>query len=279
MTGSAPSMSEQLPAGSNLPSFRAVQLDFAAHIRNPEQHPRPAGIEARRMQIYLDLFYNNIEGFLASTFPVAKRVLGDKLWHALARQFVHEHPSESPYFLDISQEYLTFLQERQPPAAPDFLLELCHYEWVELSLKVDEREIPAEGVARNGDLARAPIVLNPLLWTLSYRYPVTRIRPDAVPAKAPSAPTLLVVYRDRADQIRFRGLNPQGYRLLLALGAAAEPLTGNAVLAALYQDLPESEAVNTERRAAFAASGLALLEELLAAEVILGTAAPEPAGA
>lgn len=273
-------MADRPSTGSNLPSFRAVQLDFAAHIRNPDKHPRPEDIEARRMQIYLDLFYNNIEGFLASTFPVAKRVLGETRWHELARQFVHEHPSESPYFLDISQEYLTFLGERQPQGAPDFLLELCHYEWVELSLKVDEREIPDEGIAPAGDLARDPIVLNPLLWTLSYRYPVTQIRPDNVPQAPPAAPTLLVVYRDRQDQIRFRGLNPLGYQLLQALGAAASeaPRSGEAVLAELQTTLPHGQAMSAARQAAFTSSGLSLLRELAAAEVILGTVAPEPHG-
>ena len=88
--------------GSNLPGFRDVQLAFAANIRNPEASAAPPGIEPRRMKIYQDLFYNNIENFLATSFPVAKQVLGHERWHALAREFLHTHPSESPYFLEIS---------------------------------------------------------------------------------------------------------------------------------------------------------------------------------
>ena len=65
------------------------------------------------MSIYLSLFYNNIENFLASAFPVAKRVLGEKPWHELVREFVHRHPSTSPYFLEISQEFLSFLGDRK----------------------------------------------------------------------------------------------------------------------------------------------------------------------
>ena len=60
--------------GENLPGFVAHQLDFSAHVRNPEQNPVPEGIEARRMAIYTGLFYRNIEGFLANAFPVCKKI-------------------------------------------------------------------------------------------------------------------------------------------------------------------------------------------------------------
>ncbi|HKX55116.1 MAG TPA: putative DNA-binding domain-containing protein, partial [Xanthomonadales bacterium] len=35
-------------------------MAFAAHIRNPAVAPAPADVEDRRMQIYRDLFFNNI---------------------------------------------------------------------------------------------------------------------------------------------------------------------------------------------------------------------------
>lgn len=252
--------------GSNLPGFRSVQLDFAAHIRNPEQHPRPADVPAARMQVYLDLFYNNIEGFLSGAFPVAKRVLGDRRWHQLARRFVHEHPSDSPYFLDISQEFLTFLDQSAPAEAPEYLLELCHYEWVELSLKVDERELPSSGVLPTADLRHGYLVLNPLHWLLSYRYPVQRITPTFVPESAPPQPTRLLVYRDSSDRVRFRELSVLAFALLQPLSEnAALEITGEALLEQVL--VAAGSAVNAERLA----QGLALLEELRDCEALLGT--------
>ncbi len=56
--------------------FIQQQYDFAAHIRNPEQNPAPAGIEDRRMGIYRELFYNNVEGFLSNGFPVLAGITG-----------------------------------------------------------------------------------------------------------------------------------------------------------------------------------------------------------
>ena len=47
--------------GENLPAHTAAQLDFAAHIRNPSVYPRPSDVPPERMQVYLDLFYNNIQ--------------------------------------------------------------------------------------------------------------------------------------------------------------------------------------------------------------------------
>jgi hypothetical protein len=55
--------------GDNLPAFRASQLEFAAHVRHPDLNAAPADVEARRMRIYVELVYNNLERFLPIHFP------------------------------------------------------------------------------------------------------------------------------------------------------------------------------------------------------------------
>ena len=43
------------------------QLDaLAAHVRDPDAHAGPPGIEARRLKIYSDLVYNNLDTLLAA---------------------------------------------------------------------------------------------------------------------------------------------------------------------------------------------------------------------
>ncbi len=249
--------------GSNLPDFRAVQLAFAAHIRNPEVHPRPADVEPRRMQIYLDLFFNNIESFLANSFPIAKKILVERgLWLGLVREFVHEHASTSPYFLQISQEFLTFLSERQGDDLPDFLLELCHYEWVELCLSVSEQELPLENVDPQGDLTAGLIVLSPLLWKLSYRYPVHQLGLRFQPEAAPETPTLLVVNRKRDDSVGFLVLNPVSWRLLELL---EKPLAFPELVERLAREMTGVDAQVLHDK------GIETLEYLRDAEVVLGT--------
>jgi hypothetical protein len=251
--------------GSNLPDFRATQLAFAAHIRNPQVNPRPVDVDAGRMKIYLELFYNNIEGFLASGFPIAKKILGHERWHALVREFVHLHPSESPYFLEISQEFLAFLSERPPgdQPLPDFLLELAHYEWVELALGVSELEIPETGFDPEADLLEGRILTSPLIWCLAYRWPVHEIGPGRTPDTPPDEPTYLIVYRRRDDTVAFMVVNAVTIRLmdLLAVGEGAR-----AALAIIADELPDLDSKVVYER------GIATLNRLRDAEIILGIA-------
>jgi hypothetical protein len=249
------------PLGSNLPEFMARQLEFAAHIRNPEVHPAPADIEPRRMQIYLDLFYNNIESFLSGGFPVARKVLSDARWHALVRQFVHRHPSESPYFLEISQEFLTFLHDAPPDGLPPFYLELCHYEWVELALSVSEEELPADGIDRDGDILKRPVAVSPLIWKLSYRFPVHKIGPDFLPEAPGPDLTHLVVNRRRDDSVGFLEANALTLRLLELLETAD---SGALALAALSEELPRLDGKIVCEK------GVETLTRLRKAEIILG---------
>jgi hypothetical protein len=248
--------------GSNLPEFRRHQLDFAAYIRNPELNPAPHGVEARRMQIYLRLFYNNIEGFVAHAFPVAKQVLGDAAWHELVRSFVHKHPSESPYFLEVSQEFLTFLGGMDRNRLPAYLLELCHYEWVELALAVSEEEIPEEGIDPHGDLLREAVVVSPLIWPLSYQFPVHQIGPDFQPAAPSAEPTQLIVYRRKDDRVRFLEVNALTLRLLEVLDGS---VAGTVALTQIASELPALRSQVVHDR------GLATMRRLLDAEIILGT--------
>lgn len=245
----------------------ARQLDFAAHIRNPGEHSRPADVEPRRMQIYLDLFYNNIEAFLAGAFPVCKRTLGDERWHSLVRAFVHRHPSESPYFLEISQEFLTFLGDTNAQELPAFLLELCHYEWVELALAVAEDDYPNEGIDPQGNLLTGVPLVSPLIWKLAYAYPVHQIGPDFQPQSPSSEPTLLVVYRRRDDTIGFMSVTPLTMALLDELDGVRSGREALQRVAAQVPDL-DSDLVHKE--------GLATLEQLRNAQIVMGTRSTGP---
>ena len=92
--------------------FQRLQYRFAAHLRDPAQHKAPAGIEPRRMKIYRELFYNNVEGFLANAFPVLRRITPDAGWHALVREFFARHRSHEPLFHRVAAEFLKHLERR-----------------------------------------------------------------------------------------------------------------------------------------------------------------------
>ena len=191
----------------------AVQRAFAARIRRPDEQPLLEGIDAARMAVYESLFFNNIESFISGAFPVLRTLFDAQRWNCLVRGFIAEHRAATPYFLEISQEFLGWLQQGYvaEPGDPAFIAELAHYEWVELALDVSDAPL-------------APHGWSALAWPLAYRWPVQRLGVDYQPATPPEQTTCLLAWCDPYDQVRFMQLSPFAYRLALGLqaGASAE---------------------------------------------------------
>lgn len=247
-------------------SFQQIQYEFTAHLRDPENNPAPEGIEDRRLGIYRDLLYNNVEGFLSGGFPVIRSIYNDDNWHRMVRDFFAHHKSQSPYFLEISQEFLAYLQNEREPQAEDpaGLLELAHYEWVELALSVSDKVIDMNKVNPNGDLLTEHPVLSPVAWALAYQYPVHQMGPDDLPEQPPEQPTYLVVYRNRNDDVKFMEINPVTARLIHLL-QENESLSGQLALEQIAQEMnhPNPDIVMQ--------GGLSALQELQGYGIILGT--------
>ncbi|MEN0035892.1 MAG: putative DNA-binding domain-containing protein [Cellvibrio sp.] len=197
-------------------SFQETQLAFAKHLRAPDLYPAPVAIDERRVGIYRELIYNNIENFIANVFPVIRSLVTDDYWHSLVREFIHRHSCQTPYFLEISEEFLQFLMSERGLRENDpvFLLELAHYEWIELALDVNIENIPHKSAYPENLLLSKPRV-SPLVVCLTYQYPVHKISPTYQPV-APE-PTRLLVYRNRVDKVCFMAANAITLRLLYLL--------------------------------------------------------------
>ena len=245
--------------------LQALQKRFTDHVRNPTEGAAPEGIEARRMKIYNDLIYNNIENFLSSGFPVLCSLYREEDWHRLVRDFIVSYRCRSPYFLEISQEFLNYLMdEREPtPVDPPFALELAHYEWVELALDVSTESIPEQGVDRDADPLEGVPVLSPLVMSLQYQYPVHQIGPGREPDEPPALPTFLVVYRNREDRVRFMESNAATARLLELL-SGNEGHTGRELLEQLAREM------NAESVTSVVDFGARMLSEFLELDIIAG---------
>lgn len=250
-------------------SLREQQFRLASHIRDPGQAPPPPGIEDRRLAIYRDLFYNSLQGLLAGNFPVIRKLLGDDGWHVLVRDFYREHRAATPLFPELPREFIQYLQARADAARGDkpWLLELAHYEWVELALDLSEASLADAPHDAAGDLLDGAPALSPLAWPLAYTWPVHRLSPDFQPDAPPAAATFLLVQRDGGWKVRFNELSPLSFRLLQRL--SDEPrLSGREQLQALAAEAlaPDPEA--------FVALGHDMLRQFLASGVILGTRIP-----
>ncbi|HED17530.1 MAG TPA: DUF2063 domain-containing protein [Gammaproteobacteria bacterium] len=197
------------------PEFIRKQYEFAAHIRDPENAPRPDDVESRRMAIYSELFYNNVEGFISGGFPVIRSLYSDQDWHSLVRCFFSSHHCKTPLFLEIAQEFRHYLEsERDNPQDPPFLKELAHYEWVETAISIAEEEIDDTNVNLTGNLLDGIPVLSPLAMPLQYQFDVQHIKSDYQPDNPPEQPTCIIVYRDRLDEIGFMEINTVTLRLV-----------------------------------------------------------------
>lgn len=250
----------------NRPEFIRRQYEFAAHIRDPEHQPAPADVEDRRMAIYRELFYNNVESFLSSTFPVLRKIYDDESWHAMVRDYFSSHLSRTPLFLEIPREFLNWLREERTAREDDlpFLYDLAHYEWAELAVSVADDTLDYDDIDTTGDLLDGIPVLSPLAWHLAYQYPVHRIGPDFLPGPGDRSPTFLVVYRDNEDEVGFMEINPVTKRLLELL-ETSDTASGRKLLLQIAGEMshPQPEVV--------VSGGAEILDNLRKKSIITGT--------
>ena len=252
-------------------SFQEKQYRFAAHIRDPENVAAPDGIESRRMAIYRKLFFNNLYNLLGTFFPVMRKIHTPEQWRHFIRGFMQRHQAETPYFLQLPQEFLGYLQNEFEATADDypFLLELAHYEYAELALSVSDEENATEGVDPDGDLLAGIPVKSALSMSFAYHYAVHRISPSFLPTEPEAQPVYLALYRGSDDAVGFLELNAVTAALLDAIEFNPDGRTGEELLRALASKInyPDADALVTH--------GADALREMRQLEILTGTRNPD----
>ena len=271
--------------------FKALQRQFAGHLRDPDRVPAPAGIQDRRMTVYRELAFNNVASLLAASFPVLRSLYPPAGWQALVRDWYRGHRARTPLFPALPGEFVAWLQQatgRQP-----WLAELAHYEWMELVAASAQADLDAIEHDPAGALIAGRPLLSPLVWPLHYDHAVHRIRaarqlardgdgdgdggqpgidagigpvinPDAALASELRQVTCLLIVRDRCDQVGFLATNPLTLHLVEHLRQADGRRTGRAVLNAL------AAASGVEPRRMLVA-GSDILAQLRERDIVLGT--------
>lgn len=253
------------------PSLAELQFQFAAYLRDPENNAAPDDVEARRMNIYRDLFINNVNSLLSSTFPILLDLLGEKRGKLLMRDFYRFHKSHSPLFPDVPKEFLKYLNDERASnprgdteADPGFMYELAHYEWVEAGLVLAEEQPSATGLNPNGDLLANVPAVSSVAWLLSYMWPVHEIGPDFQPDSPADEPYYFVVHRNAAFEVKFVHLNAVSARLLELLNLQSG-LTGRAALTQIASELQHPNPVEV------VTAGEGILQQWREAGIVLGT--------
>jgi len=233
------------------------QNTLGRYLRDPDHCAPPAGMDVARAQVYRDLIFNNLSLLLSGTFPVLIKVLGEARWRSLMRIFLRDYRASTPKFGEIAQEFVEFLAAQPPGLSdgdwPPFMVELAHYEWVEMALQQSEAEpLPASDA---GQLLECALQVSPLAWPLAYAWPVQLVGPDYQPDAPPVQPTLLLVRRAEDWSVKFSELSPLAWRLLQRITEFPQ-LTGREQLQGLAV---EAEAVGSPM---FIESGAALLRQM-----------------
>jgi hypothetical protein len=182
-------------------SLREFQLALGKYLRDPAHEPSPPNLPPRRLRAYEELLFNNLSGFVDSCFPVCKRLTDDRVWKELCRSFLREWRSKSPYFHEIPQEFLNFLENSNwPESLPPWFSELASYEWVELHLDTQTSAVTNAPPQPSGLIAANDLIMN-----LAFNWPVHKIGPDFQPDQP--VQTFLVVMRNKIHQIKFIEIN------------------------------------------------------------------------
>ncbi len=259
-----------MPSGSvkNPQDFKQTQYAFTAHIRQPDKNSAPSEIEDRRMKIYRDLFYNNVESFMSTTYPVLCEILGEKRWHTLIRDYFANHKAHTPLFHEMPREFLVYLEEERQSQTDDlpFMLELAHYEWVELALSVSELEDDLSVLSSQLDFLNEVPVLSNLAWLLSYQYPVQHISVDFQPDQPSEQATHIVASRSIDEEdVHFTEVNPVIARLLQLIADNPDKLTGKQLLTQIANELENPDIDSIIR------FGQQTLADLHKKNIIIGT--------
>ncbi|MDA0823153.1 MAG: putative DNA-binding domain-containing protein [Proteobacteria bacterium] len=245
-------------------NFRSIQYAFTAHIRDPTNVSAPIDVEDRRVEIYRDLLYRNVEGFMSNSFPVLRSVIDDSQWHSMIRRYFRTHQARTPLFPQLPKEFLHYLADpNTPDYEPKFIQELAHYEWLELEASLDKREISDCVIDDAADCLSGIPVLNPTIRVHSYKYPVHRIGPAFQPSQASGDLTYLVVYRDRTDDVGFMQLNVITARLVDLIMQNTGSV-GQSLLEIIADELQHPDP------AIVINGGKHILAELLSRDVIIG---------
>jgi hypothetical protein len=239
------------------PNLFQQQNTMGLYLRDPEHCSPPAEMDVARAQVYRDLIFLNLSTLLSGTFPVLIKILGDEQWRMLVRVFLRDYRAHTPKFGEIANEFVEFLAS-EPSALsdgpwPPFMVELAHYEWVEMALQQSEAEPLAPSDA--GLILERPLQVSPLAWPLAYAWPVQRVGPDYRPDVPPAQPTLLLVRRSEDWSVKFSELSPLAWRLLQRIGEFPE-LDGRAQLQGLAVE------AGTAGSPEFIESGLVLLQQM-----------------
>ena len=208
---------------NSIPDFQQYQHQFVDYLRNPLKNEVLPESLPQGSRVYAKLLSSKMEGSGYNCFPISCQLLGAVRWKQLIQTFIRDHRCISPLYREIPDEFVDYLMNQQTPLKlPEFIVELAHYEWMELVLETVKPSQSGNFFPVKSDLLTVIPALNPVLHLLHYHYPVQNIsasdpywknwesRLEPYPQEA----IILAGLRDSNDKIHFIELNAVTTRLI-----------------------------------------------------------------
>lgn len=194
--------------------FQQIQQNFCQYIRQPQDNiPELLDVDSEKLAIYREIMLNNVSNFIDIVFPISQNLLGKTLWQQLKHEFFAKSQNQSPFYMDIADQFKDYLIETQHSVLSEYIwfAELLQYEW--LDVYVDRVELP--DVLPNLTMANPQTVwqLSTQVWILVYQYPVYQWDLQTTLAQVneqinQQIPAIIMVWRNVDDHICRQVISP-----------------------------------------------------------------------
>jgi hypothetical protein len=161
------------------------EAEFAASLLSPDRPP-PAGVRvpagadaAHRFGVYRNNVVAGLVTALAARFPVARRLVGDDFFFAMAKIYVFDNPPRSPLMFRYGGSFPAFVEGFAPAAPVPYLADVARLEFLrgEAFHAADAVPLAARQFARLSPdaLLATRLTVHPSMRLLSSRFPVVSI--------------------------------------------------------------------------------------------------------
>lgn len=111
-----------------------LQHAFADGLKNPLL-PLPAFVKAtsgtlqQRFDVYRNNVFSGLAGVLETRFPAVSRIVGAEFFRGFARQFVEQHPPQSPALVFYGSMFADYIRTAVECADVPYLADVALIEW------------------------------------------------------------------------------------------------------------------------------------------------------
>lgn len=202
---------------------------LAAALLAPDRPAPQAVADPRRFAVYRNNVFVGLIDAIAATYPAVLALVGEEFFRAAAREFVMQHPPESPILIAHGGLFPEWIEAFPPAASVPYLGDVARLEWA-WNRGYNAADADPMDAAKLTDLPPEQIVascvtLHPSFATVASPYPVVSLWAQATRRVEPveldlSKPENALIVRPH-EVVDVRAISPVMMAFLQALAGGA----------------------------------------------------------